>query len=269
LGYAGLADGYTQFSQFSNVPSREVMPKAKEAAEKALFLDDGLAEAHAALGLILFLYDYDFTNAELRFKRAIELNPKYGSAHHFYARLLTALGRHEESLAQIRAALEIDPLALPFNWFYAHALYFARRYDDAIAQLQKTVELDASFPGAHNWLSIVHLVKRNYSQCVAESAKTSELSGDDHIAQSMRDSFARGGWEGFVRTAIQQVESPSLTAAVYYIELGDKDRAFVELNKLYENRAPFVMYVRSDPRLDSLRDDPRFEDLLKKIGFSK
>jgi eukaryotic-like serine/threonine-protein kinase len=268
LGYAGLADGYTQFSQFSNVPSRELMPKAKEAAEKALSLDDGLAEAHAALGLILFLYDYDFRKAEVEFKRAIELNPNYGSAHHFYARLLTALGRDVESFAEIRRALEIDPLALPFNWFYGHALYFARRYDEAIAQLKKTVELDAGFPGAHYWLARVHQANRNYASCVDEYAKALELEGSQQLAQSVKESFAKDGWKGFLRTSVQHVLSPSYNRVIYYAELGEKDRAFTELNKLYENRAPFVMYVRGDPRLDPLRDDSRFQDLLKKVGFS-
>lgn len=269
LGYAGLADGYTQFSQFSNVPSRDVMPKAKEAAEKALSLDDGLAEAHAALGLIQFLYDYDFAKAELEFKRAIELNPKYGSAHHFYARLLTAVGRHEEALAQIRQALEIDPLALPFNWFYGHTLYFARRYDEAIAQLKKTVELDTSFPGAHHWLATVHQAQRNYAESVDEYVKGSELEGNQQTAQTAKESFARGGWEGFLRTAIQHSGSPSYIKVIYYTELGEEDLAIAELNKIYENRAPSVIYVKGDPRLDPLRDDPRYQDLLKRIGFSR
>ncbi len=134
LGYAGLADAYTLFSGFSDIPSRELMPKAKEAALRALSLDDGLAEAHAALGLILLLYDYDFAGAERESKRAIELNPNYATAHHFYSRLLSAQGRHEEAFAEIRRALEIDPLALPINWFYGHALFHARKYDESIAQ---------------------------------------------------------------------------------------------------------------------------------------
>jgi serine/threonine-protein kinase len=267
LGYAGLADGYTQFSQFSDVPSREVMPKAKEAALKAISLDDLLAEAHAALGLILFLYDYDFAGAEREFKRAIELNPNYASAHHFYARLLSALGRHEESFAQVRLALEIDPLALPLNWFYGHAFFLSRRYDESIDQLKKTLELDASFPGAYEWLARVYHVKGDYDQCVEVYAKYQELIGQQQTAALARESFARSGWQGFLRAMIKRPDLGTYFRAVYYASLGEKDEAFAALDKGYENRDPFVMYLKVDPRLDPLRDDPRYKALLQRIGY--
>ncbi|MDQ3175910.1 MAG: protein kinase, partial [Acidobacteriota bacterium] len=208
LGYAGLADAYTLFSGFSDIPSRELMPKAKEAALRALSLDDGLAEAHAALGLILLLYDYDFAGAERESKRAIELNPNYATAHHFYSRLLSAQGRHEEAFAEIRRALEIDPLALPINWFYGHALFHARKYDESIAQLKKTLELDANFPGTHNHLARVYQAKGNYTESVEEYAKYQELIGEQRNAALVRESFAKGGWQGFVRA---MVERPDLS----------------------------------------------------------
>ena len=268
LGYAGLADAYTLFSGFSDIPSRELMPKAKEAALRALSLDDGLAEAHAALGLILLLYDYDFAGAERESKRAIELNPNYATAHHFYSRLLSAQGRHEEAFAEIRRALEIDPLALPINWFYGHALFHARKYDESIAQLKKTLELDANFPGTHNHLARVYQAKGNYTESVEEYAKYQELIGEHRNAALVRESFAKGGWQGFVRAMVERPDLSPYLKAHFYAALGEKDKAFAELNKAYENRDGFVaMYLKVDPRLDPLRSDPRFQDLLRRVGF--
>ena len=268
LGYAGLADAYTLFSGFSDIPSRELMPKAKEAALRALSLDDGLAEAHAALGLILLLYDYDFAGAERESKRAIELNPNYATAHHFYSRLLSAQGRHEEAFAEIRRALEIDPLALPINWFYGHALFHARKYDESIAQLKKTLELDANFPGTHNHLARVYQAKGNYTESVEEYAKYQELIGEQRNAALVRESFAKGGWQGFVRAMVERPDLSPYLRAHFYAALGEKDKAFAELNKAYENRDGFVvMYLKVDPRLDPLRSDPRFQDLLRRVGF--
>jgi len=268
LGYAGLADAYTLFSGFSDIPSRELMPKAKEAALRALSLDDGLAEAHAALGLILLLYDYDFAGAERESKRAIELNPNYATAHHFYSRLLSAQGRHEEAFAEIRRALEIDPLALPINWFYGHALFHARKYDESIAQLKKTLELDANFPGTHNHLARVYQAKGNYTESVEEYAKYQELVGEQRNAALVRESFAKGGWQGFVRAMVERPDLSPYLRAHFYAALGEKDKAFAELNKAYENRDGFVvMYLKVDPRLDPLRSDPRFQDLLRRVGF--
>ncbi|MBA3256807.1 MAG: protein kinase [Pyrinomonadaceae bacterium] len=268
LGYAGLADAYTLFSGFSDIPSRELMPKAKEAALRALSLDDGLAEAHAALGLILLLYDYDFAGAERESKRAIELNPNYATAHHFYSRLLSAQGRHEEAFAEIRRALEIDPLALPINWFYGHALFHARKYDESIAQLKKTLELDANFPGTHNHLARVYQAKGNYTESVEEYAKYQELIGEQRNAALVRESFAKGGWQGFVRAMVERPDLSPYLKAHFYAALGEKDKAFAELNKAYENRDGFVvMYLKVDPRLDPLRSDPRFQDLLRRVGF--
>jgi len=269
LGYAGLADAYTQFSNFGGALPREVMPKAREAALKAMSLDDRLAEAHAALGLILTIYDYDAAGAEREFKRAIELNPNYATAHHFYSRLLSAQGRHEESLAKIRRALEIEPLAIPINWYYGQALYYSRKYDESLAHLKKTLELDANFPSAHEWLSVVYRSQGNYAGSVEELAQSQELVGEYQSAAFIRKSFAKGGWQGFMRAMIK--ERPSdlhlLTAADFYAALGEKDKAFAELNLAYEDRSPTLFPLKVDARVDALRDDQRFQDLLQRVGY--
>jgi TolB-like protein/Tfp pilus assembly protein PilF len=269
LGYTGLADAYSQLSEFQVSTPRELMPKAKEAASKAISIDDQLSEAHAALGLILAVYDYDFAAAERELKRAIELNPNYGTAHHYYSRVLTAEGRHEEALAENRRALEIDQLSLPFNWIYGTHLLFARKYDEAIAQLKKTLELDAAFEPAREWLIIVYQAKGDYAQCIEEIAKYHQQNGSPEKAALAREIFARRGWQGYLRTALDK--NPKLTAylrTTSYAALGEKDKAFAELDKQFENRTHLSMFVKVDPRFDSLRDDPRYADLVRRMALN-
>jgi serine/threonine protein kinase/Flp pilus assembly protein TadD len=270
LAFTGLADAYALLSNYGDAQPRETKPTAREAALKALSLDDRLAEAHATLGAILNDYDYDFTGAEREYKRAIELNPNYASAHQWYGELLTHQGRHEEALAELRRALEIDPLSLIINSVYGESMVFARRYDEAITQLKKTVELDANFATAHINLSTVYQLKDNYAESIAELAKFQELIGEQRDSASTRESFAQGGWEGFLRAITgtrRPVNIPSYIVATFHAELGEKDKTFAELNKSYENREFFMVLLKVDPRFDDLRSDPRFQDLLRRVGF--
>ncbi len=270
LAYAGLADAYVMKFDYRVLPSREAIPQAREAALKALSLDDGLAEAHASLGLILHWGDYDFAGAEREFKRAIELNPNYASAHQWYGSLLTSLGRTEEALVEHRRAVEIEPLSLVMNYTYASSLYFARRYDEAIAQAKKTLELDANSLGTYFWLGSAFVSKGDYAQAVDAFAKSRELRGDPEAAELMRKNFAKGGWQMFLRGVLKDeatVDSP-YTLAQVHILLGNKDEAFAQLNKSYDVREPDLMRLKVDPRLDALRDDPRFQDLLRRVGFT-
>jgi tetratricopeptide (TPR) repeat protein len=246
------------------------MPKAREAALKALSSDDDLAEAHATLGFISGIYDYDFAGAEREFKRAIELNPNYATAHHWYGVLISGLGRYEESLVEMRRALEIDPLSLTTNRAYGQRLLLARRYDEAIAQLKKTIQLDAGFVSTHYSLAAAYQMKGNYAECVEELAKYQELIGEPQTAALMRESFARNGWQGFLRVITEKhirFNSPLDNLAIFHAALGEKDEAFAELEKSYENRESFMILIKADSRLDPLRDDPRFQELLKKVGF--
>jgi serine/threonine protein kinase len=269
LAYAGLADAYVMKIDYRVLPSREAIPQAREAALKALSLDDGLAEAHASLGLILHWGDYDVAGAEREFKRAIELNPNYASAHQWYGSLLTSLGRTEEALVEHRRAVEIEPLSLVMNYTYASSLYFARRYDEAIAQAKKTLELDTNSLATYFWLGSAFVSKGDYAQAVDAFAKSRELRGDPESAEVMRENFTKGGWQMFLRGVLKDeatVDSP-YTLAQVHILLGNKDEAFAQLNKSYDIREPDLMRLKVDPRLDALRDDPRFQDLLQRIGF--
>ena len=262
LAYAGIADAY---------PLLSFPAKAKEAALKALSLDNNLAEAHSAFGRILLDYDYDFAAAEREFKTAIELNPNYPTVHHRYGILLSFLGRHEEAFAEYRRALELDPLSLIINGAYGNRLIFARRYDEAIAQLKKTLELDANFLAAHLSLDLVYQIKGNYAESIEERAKVSELLGNPQEAGQIRESFAKGGWEGFLRYSTgdrRPAKQPAYATATFHAALGEKDKAFAELNKSYENREPLMIVLKVDPRLDPLRSDPRFQELLRRVGFT-
>jgi len=265
----GLANSYVTLALFEGGASaHEVMPKARDAALKALTLDDGLGEAHAALGFMLSNYDYDFAGAEREYQRALELNPNFANTHQRYSELLTSLGRHEESLAKMRRALEIDPLSVFANRAYGLRLILARRYDEADAQLRKTLELDSNFAVTHDSLALVYQAQGDYAASVEAIAKAHELTGRQEYAALARESFARGGWQAYLRAMLERrTDLRAFTRATTHAALGEKDKAFAELNKAYENREASLTRLKVDPRLDPLRSDPRFAELTRKVGL--
>ncbi len=269
LAYAALANTYALLSQYNGAPPREVIPKARQAALKALSLDERLVEAHIALGIVL-CDEYDFAGAEREYKHALELNPNDATAHLQYGWLLTFFARHEEALAEDRQALEIEPLSLSINRAYGDHLLYARRYDESIAQLKKTLDLDANFETAHNSLGYAYWMNTNYAESVEEFAKRREAGGSQQLAALVRESFAKGGWTGFLQMRIGEFRTSntsSYAVAIYRAALGEKDEAFAELNKAYENREFGLELLKVDPRLDPLRSDPRFAELMRKVGL--
>jgi len=269
LAYAALANSYASLSNSNGAPPREVIPKARQAALKALSLDERLVEAHTALGIVL-CDEYDFAGAEREYKHALELNPNDATAHLQYGWLLTFFARHEEALAEDRRALEIEPLSLSINRSYGDHLLYARRYDESIAQLKKTLDLDANFETAHNSLGYAYWMNTNYAESVEEFAKRREAGGSQQLAALVRESFAKGGWAGFLQMRIGEFRTSntsSYAVAIYRAALGEKDEAFAELNKAYENREFGLELLKVDPRLDPLRSDPRFAELMRKVGL--
>ena len=270
LAYAGLADAYTNYLEDDRPPSGMTLPQARDAASKALALDDSLAEAHASLGLIM-LANYEFANAEKELTRAIELDSDYGPARHWHANLLSALGRHDEALAENRRALDIEPSSLLFNLVYGTNLFYARRYDEARAQANKVIEMDPKYPAAHSQLGSIYAIQGKYAEAVDAFARSREYQGDiDNSAPKMRKSFAEGGWREYIRrgTADPRTQNFPYTMARLYLQLGDNNEAFAQLNKSYEIREQALTRVKVDPRLDSLREDPRYHELLNKVGLS-
>jgi TolB-like protein len=274
LAYAGQADTYALLSTFGFMPPTEGVPKAREFARQAVSLDGGLAEPHTTLGYLSLTYDYDLAGSEREFRRAIELDPNYATAHQWYGEMLLNAGRLDEASTEYRRALEIEPLSLPMNWDLGRFLYMSRRYDESMAQHKKTLELDPGFARAHRTLAEVYRVKGDYANAVEERARFFDLIGQPQNAALIRATFARGGWLGFLRLVTAE-NSPlkdsnnNWVVAKAYLDLGQKDKAFAELNKAYEIRLSSLCWLKVEPQLDSLRSDPRYTDLLRKMNFPK
>ena len=272
LAYAGQADTYALLSTFGFMRQTEGVLKAREFARQAVSLDGGLAEPHTTLGYLSLTYDYDFAGSEREFRRAIELNPNYATAHQWYGEMLLNAGRFDEASAEYRRALEIEPLSLPINWDFGRFLYMSRSYDESMAQHKKTIELDPGFARAHRTLAEVYRVKGDYANAVEERARFFDLIGQPQNAALIRATFARGGWLGFLRLVTAE-DSPlkdsnnNWVVAKAYLDLGQKDKAFAELNKAYEVRLSSLCWLKVEPQLDSLRSDPRYQQLLQKMGF--
>lgn len=269
--FAGLADAYIMLTEMGPMPPHEAMPKAKDAAMKALSIDDSLAEAHSSLGMILQDYEYDFTAAEREFRRAIELSPNNPIPRQSYGILLTELERHDEAEVQFQKALEVDPLSVVTNWIYSFCLFLARRYDEALKRAIATLELDPNFGVAYLTVAFVHQMKGEYDSSVEAYTRCSEVMGVPQNAEYIRSSF-KNGWDSFLRAMTSDARPITFSAyiiGVFFASLGDKDGAFSELERSFANRESHIVMVRSDPRFDVLRDDPRFRKLLRKIGFSE
>jgi len=271
LAYSGLADSYGLLAVFGAGPPKDWMPQAKTAAMKALALDDSLAEAHASLGLITAYYDWDFVGAERELRRAIELNPNYATAHEWRAENISSLKRHDEALAEIRRALELDPLSLIINRVYADLLLNARRYDEAIEQYRKTIEIDPNFRTAHERLVRAYEAKGMYDQAIAEylasPASSERLTG-------MKETYTKSGWNGVLQILLASLLEKSkkdyvrpFSVASLYARLGQKDEAFAWLEKAYQDRDYQMTELNVRTDMDLLRGDPRFADLLRRVGL--
>ena len=277
LAYVGLADCYVVPA--NPQPPNEKMPKARAAAMRALELDETLAEAHTALARVLVVYDWDWAGAEKEFKRAIELNPRYAGVHQWYGGYLEMLGRRDESLAERRQALELDPLSLTINFELGLAFYYARDYDKAIQQFQKTLELDPNFPLVYAHLPAAYEQKGMYDEAIAGFQKGITLRGGTEWSFSMsglghvyglsgKKAEARAVLDELQRTSRQQYV-PADSIALIYAGLGEKDQALTWLEKAYEEHAFKMAWLKVEPQWDSLRSDPRFADLVRRVGLSK
>jgi len=267
LGYAGLSDGYGLLAYYGAAPAPAALSKAREAALRALALDNNLAEAHNALGFVLSIADYDYEAGEREYKRAIELNPNYTTAHHNLGVMLSRTGRPAEGMAELRRALELEPFSSVVNRLYGEVLAFSRRYDEGLAQLKKTVEMDPGFPTTYFALSNVYRLMGKYAESVEAYARFQELYDRPQTAAFARASFAAGGWQGFLRdmTARRPEGLSPYMAAVFFAQLGEKDKAFTELDKAFETREYMLRFLKIDPSVDTLRDDPRFRVLMRRM----
>jgi DNA-binding winged helix-turn-helix (wHTH) protein/TolB-like protein/Tfp pilus assembly protein PilF len=276
LAYAGLADAYRSLAVAGETPSTEVMPAAKAAGQKALEIDDTLAEAHAILGYIIFWYDWDWAAAESHLKRALELDPNSAESHLFYAHLLSNLGRHVEALPMVRRARELDPLHLRINALEGQFLFHAGRTDEALNRLQKALELDSNYWPPHAFAVNVYVHKGMFAEAVAEGRKAVELSGDNTQPMAFLG-YALGAWgkRAEARSLLQELLKSAndryvsaYTIAMIYNGLGEHDEALAWLQRAYEQRNVRMTFLKVEPNWNSLRADSRFQDLIQRVGFA-
>lgn len=275
LAYAGLADSHALLASYGVLPPREVMPKAKAAATRALEIDDTLGEAHASLGFVRSFYDWDWAGAEQEYRRAMQLNPGYATAHHWYSGYLRAVGRLPEALAAIRRAQELDPLSPAIGRDLGRVLLSLRRPDQAIEQYRKTLELDPNFPSGYLHLGMAYEQKSMYEEAVAAGQKARDLPGGNPlILAGLGHSYALWGKKDKARELLGELKElsrqryvPAFDMALVHIGLDDKDRAFEWLEKACQERDGWLVWLKADPLFDSLRSDPRFAALLKKLGL--
>lgn len=271
LAYSGLADSYVLSSIFGGMSFEDSLPKARAAAIKALEIDDSLAEAHTSLAYVKTRYEWDWAGAETQFRRALDLNPNYATAHHWYGECLMLTGRADEAVAEIERALEIDPLSVIISSDLGWALYYARMYDRSIRQCQKTLEIDPDFIVARLALALSYEQKGMYEEALTEF-KYKEMeswywSRRAHIlARSGKKNQAQHILEKYLKN-IEQDPQIFYGVAGVYAGLGDKEQTIKWLEKAYEVRHELLIYLKADPRFDLLHTDPRYHDLLRRIGL--
>ena len=281
MAYAGLADAYILIPSYNspteaypNDSPDDAYPKAKAAAMKALEIDENLAEAHAALATVMYEYEGNFAESEREFKRAIEINPNYATARQWYAECLLRMGRNEEAIAEIKRAQELDPLSLIINSIAGVAYMENRQYDQAMEQLRKTIEMDANFSRAHMFLAQAYERTEVFEEAISEHEKRFILDGTPpeaaaQKAAAFREAYRESGARGYWRKQIEMYESGQISwtltrAASFYAQLGENDQALALLEQAYEKRQ--IRNLKS-PIFDPLRSDPRFQDLLRRLGL--
>jgi serine/threonine protein kinase/Flp pilus assembly protein TadD len=275
LAYTGLADCYSFLSSQGIRSPQDVFPLAKDAATKAIEIDNSLSEAHTSLAYVKLYYDWDWAEAEREYKRAIELNPNYATPHHGYAYLLISSGRTEEAIAEIKKAEAIDPLSVLFQTDHGEYYYFARRPDEAIAQLRKAIDMDPSFVRAHWLLGRALIQKGRCDEGIDEAVKAQKMvpaiEASGWLAQEYaacgRRAEAEKGMAELLELSKQHYVSPHWFAAVQ-ASLGNKDAAFKWLDQSLDGRFGPLIYLKVNPIWDPLRSDPRFAERLRRVGLT-
>jgi serine/threonine protein kinase/Tfp pilus assembly protein PilF len=275
LAYAGLADSYNILVSYSALAPKEAFPKAKMAAGRALQIDERLGEAHASMAFVRFGFDWDFGEAELEFKRSIELTPGYAAAHLWHALYLAAMERLDEAETEINHAQELDPLSLPIMTNVGWIHHLSRRYDRAIDAYKKALEMEPNFILARRRLGQTYEQKSMFDEALAEFQRTlAVFAGDTESIAALGHAYAASGREREAYDIIERLTElgtqryiPSYFNARIHTALGQKDQAFEWLEKAYKERYGFLVYLKVEPSFDPLRQDPRFEELAHRVGL--
>ena len=276
LAYAGIADYYTLLGWFRYLHPKDAFPKAKAAAEKALEMDETLAEAHTSLAWVKTNYDWDWLAAEREYRRAIELKPSYATAHQWYSNYLGAMGRHDESIAEAKQAQQLDPLSLYITFNLGNMFYLARQYDQAIEECQKTLEMDPNFIVAHIFLPLPYSQKGKYKEAMAALKKAKDFLGEDNprVITALGNIYALSGKKNKAKKVLDELHELSTQSyvspwgiALIYVALGENDEAFQWLKKAYNEREQWMKFVKIEPLFNTLHSDPMFTALLNKMNL--
>jgi DNA-binding winged helix-turn-helix (wHTH) protein/TolB-like protein/Flp pilus assembly protein TadD len=274
--YAGLANSYMRLGNvWGFLSPQETFPKAEPILKKALELDESVAEAHASLATYKFWYEWDWAGAEREFKRAIELNPNVGKAHHEYAGLLQVFGRFDEAVAERELSRQLDPLSPNAVATVGYPHYYARRYDEAIKYYRQALELDPNFSWSHLWIGQVYLEKGLLNEAIDEIKTALKLSnGNTRVLATLGYAYAVAGnrHEALkVITNLQELAKEKYVSpyfiAIIHSGLKNRDEAFAALEKAFEERQPYLTHLKVEPVFANLREDPRFADLLRRVGL--
>ncbi len=275
MAYAGLADSYAVFNWYGDPSPKDAYPRAQAAALKALEIDETLGEAHAALGLIRHEYNWDQLAAEKEYQQAIQLSPSYATAHQWYAEYLTRMGRYDEALAEMTRAQELDPLSLIVNTVAGWVLLFAGRLDEAVEQLQEVIEMDPNFVLAHTHLGRVYMSKGMLPEAIVEYRMALTLSESN--TRNLSDLglvHAVAGEETEAREVLDELRErwkrgrgAAIHIATIYILLGENEQGIQWLEEAYNEPGLLMTFLKTSSLYDPLRDDPRFQSLLRRMNF--
>jgi eukaryotic-like serine/threonine-protein kinase len=275
LAYTGLAESYVLLGWNSYLPPKDAFPKGKAAAMTALQLDPVLGEAHTPLAAALWLYDWQWQDAQSEFKRSLELNPAYPTANHWHAEYVMTKGCQAEAIAKMKNSQELDPLSLIINVAIGWAFYMARRYDEAIEQLLRTLELDPNYPVTYWILGLLYRITGRYESAITAGEKGVNLSGGSPLMHAaLAHTYGMSGMakearqvlDDLTKLATHKYVAPHFLAGIH-IGVGENDRAIEYLEKSYKEHSHWLIYLHIDPSMDALRSNPRFQDLLRRVGL--
>jgi DNA-binding winged helix-turn-helix (wHTH) protein/TolB-like protein len=274
LAYVGLADAYQPLVLTGGLPAREIMPKAKAAAEKAIELDANLADAYAVLGRIVFWYEWDWQQAEKHYRRALQLDPNSAAVRFSYAHLLSNTARHEQAIAEIKRARELEPLNLVTNALEGQILFFAGRADEALERLRQTIDLDRNLWLSHLFISRVYTERGMHDEAVAASLRAGEISGNSQSEAYRAYALARRGESAEARAVLSKllklsetVYVPPYNIAVVYQGLGERAETLAWLERGFDERDPKMTFLKVEPQWNNLRREPRFIELMRRMNF--
>lgn len=275
LAYTGLADCYNILSSYGLSSPNESFPLGKAAVTKALDLDPNLAEAHTSMAYIKYQYEWDWAGAEREFKRAIELNPNYPTAHHWYGLALANMGRLDEAFAELKRAQELDPLSVTIMASTGWSLYHVKRYDEAIAEFQKALDMDENFVRALWGIGEPYELKQDFQKSIASLEKAHQLDNSPSVFALLAASYAQANRKAEARAILNELNQQmklryvdGYYVAEVYAALGEKEQALRSLEAAYHERSSLLIWLKFEPKFDDLRSDPRYIDLMRRVGLN-